>query len=31
VTTIMVLGLIALFWSVISASWAKLRGQAAAA
>jgi TctA family transporter len=31
VTTIMVLGLIALFWSVISSGWAKLRGQAAAA
>ncbi|HVT56517.1 MAG TPA: tripartite tricarboxylate transporter permease, partial [Xanthobacteraceae bacterium] len=31
VTTIMVLGLIALFWSVISAGWAKLRGQAATA
>jgi TctA family transporter len=31
VSTIMILGLIALFWSVISSSWAKLRGQAATA
>jgi putative tricarboxylic transport membrane protein len=31
VSTIMILGLIALFWSVISSSWAKLRGHAATA
>jgi putative tricarboxylic transport membrane protein len=31
VAGIMVLGLIALFWSVISAGWAKLRGQPATA
>jgi TctA family transporter len=31
VSTIMILGLVALFWTVISNGWAKLRGQAAAA
>jgi len=31
VSSIMILGLIALFWTVISNGWAKLRGQAATA